>query len=217
MLKTLEFLNSRRPDLEIRAAFIHQLTAYENRLVSQGMGPKTSKWTEVHDKTNEFENEELLLRNTYLNAQMGPFADFSAGTGPNKPAKLKWADSVSREKKQLATVIGDEFDNPFPQAAANPIIKKQAEQIESNKIESKPLKSIPTKKTDSNQKVREPTPQRQKPESKKLQPKEKTEHQGQNKPDNKTKFTKVIPNETQIKPKYNNFIDSGKQCPPILK
>ena len=32
LLKSLEFLNSRRPDLEIRATFIHQLSAYEQRL-----------------------------------------------------------------------------------------------------------------------------------------------------------------------------------------
>ena len=32
LLKALEFLNSRRPDLEIRATFIHQLSAYEARL-----------------------------------------------------------------------------------------------------------------------------------------------------------------------------------------
>jgi len=32
LLKTLEFLNSRRPDLEIRATFIKQLSDYETRL-----------------------------------------------------------------------------------------------------------------------------------------------------------------------------------------
>ena len=32
LLKALEFLNNRRPDLEIRATFIHQLSAYEHRL-----------------------------------------------------------------------------------------------------------------------------------------------------------------------------------------
>ncbi len=103
----MEFLNSRRPDLEIRANFIHQLTSYENHLVSQGAGPKTSKWTEVYEKTNEFENEELLLRNTYLNAQMGPFADFSAGGDRGRPAKVKWTDTDTREKPTLATVIED--------------------------------------------------------------------------------------------------------------
>lgn len=36
LLKTLEFLNSRRPDLEIRATFIHQLSAYETRLYKSG-------------------------------------------------------------------------------------------------------------------------------------------------------------------------------------
>jgi hypothetical protein len=32
LFKTLEFLNSRRPDLEIRAAFINQLSEFERRL-----------------------------------------------------------------------------------------------------------------------------------------------------------------------------------------
>ena len=32
LFKTLEFLNSRRPDLEIRAAFINQLSDFERRL-----------------------------------------------------------------------------------------------------------------------------------------------------------------------------------------
>lgn len=47
MLKTLEFLNSRRPELEMRASFIHQLSTYESRLVKAGLGPKTSKWNEL--------------------------------------------------------------------------------------------------------------------------------------------------------------------------
>jgi len=32
LLKTLEFLNSRRPDLEMRPTFIQQLSQYENKL-----------------------------------------------------------------------------------------------------------------------------------------------------------------------------------------
>ena len=104
LLKTLEFLNSRRPDLEIRANFIHQLTDYENRLSTQGIGPKTSKWTEVWEKTNEFENEELLVRNTYLNAQMGPFADFSNLPERPRPYKLKWIDD-GKENIPLSTFI----------------------------------------------------------------------------------------------------------------
>lgn len=94
LLKTLEFLNSRRPDLEIRATFIHQLSAYETRLQQQRDAPKiTSKWDEISTfalnegggkakqpktprKSEMLENEELVLRNTFVNAQMGPLADF---------------------------------------------------------------------------------------------------------------------------------------------
>ena len=84
-MKTLEFLNSRRPDLEIRANFIHQLSAYETRLTAMGMGPKTTKWTEVYDQAIEYENEELLLRNTYLNAQIGPLANLASNKPTSKP------------------------------------------------------------------------------------------------------------------------------------
>eukprot|EP00826_Nyctotherus_ovalis_P002604 TRINITY_DN10525_c0_g1_i1.p1 TRINITY_DN10525_c0_g1~~TRINITY_DN10525_c0_g1_i1.p1 ORF type:complete len:410 (-),score=70.13 TRINITY_DN10525_c0_g1_i1:442-1671(-) len=95
LLKSLEFLNSRMSDFEIRPAFIHQLTAYENRLIARGLGPKTFDWTDVFDKmTNDFENEELLLRNTYINAQMGQFVDFSTATAA-KTQRVKWADELA--------------------------------------------------------------------------------------------------------------------------
>lgn len=125
-MKTLEFLNSRRPDLEIRTNFIHQLTAYENHLAAQGIGAKTSKWTEVHDKTNEFENEELLLRNTYLNAQMGPFADFSLRNDWGKSTKIKWVDNDAKSK--LATeILEDEgaINENSRKTNCESIIKKQ--------------------------------------------------------------------------------------------
>ena len=100
MLKTLEFLNSRRPDLEIRANFIHQLSAFETRLTANGMGPKTTKWTELYDHSNDFENEELLLRNTYLNAQIGPMADLNSNNSKIQQSKIKFV-----EGKILATVM----------------------------------------------------------------------------------------------------------------
>ena len=68
-MKTLEFLNSRRPDLEMRPAFLRQLQQYEQKLTARGLGPKTQKWTEISDtSTYHLENEELILRNTYLNS-----------------------------------------------------------------------------------------------------------------------------------------------------
>lgn len=72
LLKTLEFLNSRRPDLEIRASFIHQLSAYETSLVSQGLISRevaNVHWDEIKNhRVCRYENEELLLRNTFLNS-----------------------------------------------------------------------------------------------------------------------------------------------------
>ena len=76
LLKTLEFLNSRRPDLEIRATFIHQLSAFERRLQQNFKLQVTSKWDELSNLKTNFECEELILRNTFVNAQMGPLADF---------------------------------------------------------------------------------------------------------------------------------------------
>lgn len=48
LLKTLEFLNSRRPELEIRGTFIQQLQEYEQRLVKQqpSFGPLSTSWQE---------------------------------------------------------------------------------------------------------------------------------------------------------------------------
>jgi len=68
LLKTLEFLNSRRPELEIRATFIHQLSHYEAWLHSKGGAGYTSKWTEISQQNCYLESEELLLRNTFMNA-----------------------------------------------------------------------------------------------------------------------------------------------------
>lgn len=70
LLKTLEFLNSRRTDLEMRPSFLAQLQQYENRLYSKGIGPKTKRWNELADaNVPDLENEELILRNTYMNSQ----------------------------------------------------------------------------------------------------------------------------------------------------
>ena len=95
LLKTLEFLNSRRPDLEIRATFIKQLSDYENRLKMRQLGPKTSKWDEIADENRYLESEELMLRNTFLNAQNGPMAQLS-NIGPfskyPRLRLLKWQD-----------------------------------------------------------------------------------------------------------------------------
>eukprot|EP00826_Nyctotherus_ovalis_P058575 TRINITY_DN8062_c0_g1_i6.p1 TRINITY_DN8062_c0_g1~~TRINITY_DN8062_c0_g1_i6.p1 ORF type:complete len:490 (-),score=77.51 TRINITY_DN8062_c0_g1_i6:23-1492(-) len=103
--KTLEFLESRVPNLKIRRSFIRQLNDYEHRLKKRGIGPMTSEWTEVYDKSNDFENEELLLRNTYLNAQTGPPADFSDAEDCSQASRIRWVD-CTKKKTPLSTIIG---------------------------------------------------------------------------------------------------------------
>jgi len=79
LLKTLEFLNSRRPELEIRGTFIQQLQDYEQRLVKQqpSFGQLSTSWQEfglakAPGAPQEMLQEEVVLRNTFMNAKMGP-------------------------------------------------------------------------------------------------------------------------------------------------
>lgn len=109
LVKSIEYLNSRRPDLQIRPIFMRQLTDYENILIEKGLGPKTCKWNEVFEKTNDFENEELVIRNTYLNSQSGPLTDFSSAPNNSRKGKLKWID-LGPKKLPLSTIIG--LENP---------------------------------------------------------------------------------------------------------
>lgn len=69
LYKTLEFLASRRPDLEIRDSFYYQLVNLETRLNQQAERAISGNWHEVHP---EMDHEELLLRNTFLNAKNAP-------------------------------------------------------------------------------------------------------------------------------------------------
>ena len=71
---------------------------YENKLFTRGIGPKTQRWTEIAEVNDPIRNEELILRNTYLNSQPGPWAEYSKTTitsdKMNKKT-LKWRDTIS--------------------------------------------------------------------------------------------------------------------------
>ena len=56
--------------------------------------------------TRLFEHEELILRNTFVNAQMGPLADFRNHLGNHenqRVPKLKWIDNCEDNKQKLRT------------------------------------------------------------------------------------------------------------------
>lgn len=101
LYKTLEFLHSRRPDLEIRANFFNQLLVIENRLTKLGFGAKSYNWKELSDKAD---TEEILLTNTFINSKNVESADFKESS-PEKPkqSKVKWIDN-KQEDAQTPTV-----------------------------------------------------------------------------------------------------------------
>ncbi|EGR32949.1 dual specificity catalytic domain protein [Ichthyophthirius multifiliis] len=67
LYKTLEFLHSRRQDLEVKAYFFNQLLTLENKLKKQGVGPRSYNWNELSDRNDQ---EEILLKNTFLNSKL---------------------------------------------------------------------------------------------------------------------------------------------------
>ncbi|CAD8109745.1 unnamed protein product [Paramecium sonneborni] len=113
LYKTLEYLNSRRPDLEIRASFFYQLNSLESRL--NKLGPKrTASWNELtQDELNPQQlQEELIIRNTFLNSQNGPVDDIYTNLqsklqvlGKIYNQKIKWKDQLNKENILLATLV----------------------------------------------------------------------------------------------------------------
>lgn len=109
LLKSLEFLNSRRPDLEIRATFIHQLSLYEARLQNVYNLHISCKWDELSNQNPTYACEELLLRNTFINSQMGPIPPPTGKEQlPEKTRAIKWLDEenkgdVEKQKAGLVT------------------------------------------------------------------------------------------------------------------
>ncbi|KAM3138556.1 hypothetical protein pb186bvf_009308 [Paramecium bursaria] len=68
LYKTLQFLNQRRKDFEIRGSFLRQLIQYEKNIF------KNKKQSTGWENSNETP-EGLLLRNTYLNSQIQAIDD----------------------------------------------------------------------------------------------------------------------------------------------
>ena len=110
MIKTLEFLNSRRPDLEIRVTFIRQLGEYEHRVNTRSKAPMTVAWSDITEENKYLESEELLLRNTFVNAKQGQKVNLNDGFQKYYQPRLRWVDFESRGRKKLAVEDKDEND-----------------------------------------------------------------------------------------------------------
>ncbi|KAF4719207.1 hypothetical protein FOZ63_005151, partial [Perkinsus olseni] len=112
MRKTLEFLQSRRPDVNLRQGYLQQLAAFERRLISYQKMKLSGDWS-LSSVTPKLDSEEYLLRNTFMNSQMGPLADLSIRSDADqKPSRsnsvngalrrsIDWSDAGEDDKGRL--------------------------------------------------------------------------------------------------------------------
>ncbi|KAF4688784.1 hypothetical protein FOZ60_002449 [Perkinsus olseni] len=97
MRKTLEFLQSRRPDVNLRQGYLQQLAAFERRLISYQKMKLSGDWS-LSSVTPKLDSEEYLLRNTFMNSQMGPLADLSIRSDADQKRSIDWSDAGEDDK-----------------------------------------------------------------------------------------------------------------------
>ena len=150
----MEFLNSRRPDLEIRANFFHQLTELETKLAQMGQGASSSTW-DLEDNKNP---DVLLLRNTFLNAKNAPiveiYKDFTKllrNSCPRMPIKLQWVED-NKKNNLLNSSIGNYSKIKIHKNFVKSILKGSNKMFEKkNEILSSSFKNnLNNERTDTN-------------------------------------------------------------------
>ncbi|CEM11682.1 unnamed protein product [Vitrella brassicaformis CCMP3155] len=108
--KTIEYLTSRRGDIQIKRGFMKQLEDYEKRLFGPNLNKKRSvDWND--GPVADLDSEELLLRNTYINSRNDNLASTQPSSpsapGPGEPSngtrRLAWADRGADDKERLET------------------------------------------------------------------------------------------------------------------
>ena len=92
-------------------------------------------WAEISDPTFGLENEELILRNTYINALLlSALGVKQTESKKKKTVSVKWVDNKPENKQDIATVIVDKQHTPgnvehvtahrtIPQRSLKPIIR----------------------------------------------------------------------------------------------
>lgn len=88
-MKSLQYVSSRRTNLDIRSNFLQQLSNFE----AFDITPKTGKWSELSFQVSDkLYKEEELLRNTFLNSQLGPVSNILIRKENKNSSKIKWID-----------------------------------------------------------------------------------------------------------------------------
>mmetsp|Transcript_81430 Transcript_81430/g.186306 ORF Transcript_81430/g.186306 Transcript_81430/m.186306 type:complete len:524 (-) Transcript_81430:54-1625(-) len=129
--KTREFLQSRRPDIALKQAFLQQLHQYERRLLSTSQLPFSADWTDTSQ--GNLESEDLLLRNTFLNSQPIPAGE---PPRPNSNARrLAWADAFADDKSRLERPPHEDRLTIRMSASGQPILKSIIKKISNGRVE----------------------------------------------------------------------------------
>ena len=193
--------------MDIRPNFIHQLSAYETRLSASGIGPKTTKWTEVFEQTNEYENEELLLRNTYMNGQIGPMADLNVLCKASTKSKIIFPTSIATEMPDFPEVLPKRKHDKNKKPSTKSIMKCYL-----TAFESKTLSGIPN--NTRNYKI---TKERSFSKDE-IKPVSRTMDiiPSENKSLKLTESKPKVPLKPPTKPLENNFV-SSKAPPPVYQ
>ncbi|CAD8047348.1 unnamed protein product [Paramecium primaurelia] len=208
LYKTLQYMHNRRPDLEIRAHFFNQLLSIETRLQKQGYGAKTYNWDEIY---TQGENDEIVLRNTYLNSQAQGVAEFKDHDPKPKESKLKFAEKVSMYIPPYDKVVFSKTRSLIQNA--KPIIKLSgsSKQIDPSFQQSTQKQQSINIQDQSNQ---QPQKDSQKQSLQQIQPPQSqgTQQQRLTKSDS-VKSGQVLDNNV-VQPQriqMNNFMDSREQ------
>ena len=87
-------------------------------MAARNFGLMTVTWNDIHQNNCYLESEELLLRNTFINAKQKQRVDLNAPPTQVRP-QLQWIDFASRGNRNLAVEDLDENDlinivNPMP-------------------------------------------------------------------------------------------------------
>lgn len=94
LYKTLDYLNSRKSNLNLNPNFVHQLVLLQRRLMEKHDKRLSFDWREPQDLEN------LVLRNTYLNAKISEKTDYDDEDIDEKDTSLSWADnSIVQENR----------------------------------------------------------------------------------------------------------------------
>lgn len=85
LVKSLEFMNAKKPGLEMTASLLKKLLQFENRLEKDHIRTLTKDWNTFYQE-GEFYNEELIVANSFKNAQKN---DSQLNWVPKKRSKRK--------------------------------------------------------------------------------------------------------------------------------